>query len=34
MANKALIFGESKAGKSTAIETLDPTSTFIINVRR
>jgi len=32
MANKALIFGESKTGKSTSIETLDPSTTFIINV--
>lgn len=32
MANKALIFGRSKAGKSTSLETLDPKTTFIINV--
>ena len=32
MANKALIFGRSKAGKSTSIENLDPTITFIINI--
>lgn len=32
MADKALIFGESKTGKSTAIETLNPEITFIINV--
>lgn len=32
MANKALIFGESKTGKSTSIRNLDPSTTFIINV--
>jgi hypothetical protein len=32
MANSALIFGESKTGKSTSIEKLDPATTFIINV--
>lgn len=32
MANKALIFGESKTGKSTSIESLDPKTTFIINI--
>lgn len=34
MADKALIFGESKAGKSTSVESLDPATTFIINPRR
>lgn len=32
MANKALVFGESKTGKSTAIRNLDPSTTFIINI--
>lgn len=32
MADKALIFGESKTGKSTSIESLDPKTTFIINI--
>lgn len=32
MAHGILIIAESGAGKSTSIETLDPTSTFIINV--
>lgn len=32
MAQSALIIGDSGCGKSTAIESLDPTSTFIINV--
>jgi hypothetical protein len=32
MADKALIFGESKTGKSTSIEGLDPSTTFIINI--
>ena len=32
MAQGVLIIAESGAGKSTAIETLDPKETFIINV--
>ena len=32
MAQGVLIIAESGAGKSTAIETLDPLETFIINV--
>jgi hypothetical protein len=32
MANGILIIAESGAGKSTSIESLDPTETFIINV--
>ena len=32
MANTSIIMGESGTGKSTAIRTLDPTTTFIINV--
>lgn len=32
MSNMILIIGESGTGKSTAIETLDPTETFIIQV--
>lgn len=32
MTNTILIIGESGSGKSTSIRTLDPTTTFIINV--
>jgi hypothetical protein len=32
MAQSALIIGDSGCGKSTSIESLDPSSTFIINV--
>lgn len=32
MANKALIFGESKTGKSTSTEYLNPEETFIVNI--
>lgn len=32
MAQRALVIGESGSGKSTSIRTLDPASTFIINV--
>ncbi len=32
MATGILVIGESGAGKSTAVETLDPKTTFIINV--
>lgn len=32
MSNTILIIGESGSGKSTAIRTLDPKETFIINV--
>lgn len=31
MANKALIFGKSKTGKSTSIKKLSPATTFVIN---
>ncbi len=32
MSNTVLVIGQSGSGKSTALRTLDPTSTFIINV--
>lgn len=32
MAVRALIFGRSKSGKSTSLETLNPDTTFIINI--
>lgn len=32
MANSVLVIGRSGSGKSTSIETLDPKTTFIINV--
>lgn len=32
MSNTSIIMGESGTGKSTSIRTLDPTTTFIINV--
>lgn len=32
MANSVLVYGKSKSGKSTSMETLDPATTFIINI--
>jgi hypothetical protein len=34
MSQEILIIGESGSGKSTSLETLDPSSTFIINVAK
>jgi hypothetical protein len=34
MSNQVLVIGESGHGKSTAIETLDPSTTFLINIAK
>ena len=34
MSQEILIIGESGSGKSTSLETLDPSSTFMINVAK